>query len=301
MLPYAHPPYEVLLIAPLAVLPYPAAYALAMAINVVLLALAAALLARANDLTTPARAAIAGLLLAGYLPLFVDLLQGQVDAFLLLVLAGAYAAWAARRDGLAGALTGLALLKPHLIVLIPALFLVRRSWRALAGFAGVAAGLALVSLLAFGLDGVRQYAAIVLPWLAGGQANWPISGQSLYSLRGFVDVLPIGTGLGLAVLGLLDLAVLVLLAVRREDRRADFALALTASVALSPYQNLHDLLLLALPAYWLATRDRRAALAVAVAALAIDLTLMAGPAAAALAVVGLAAYTSTKSRFRQAR
>lgn len=301
VLPYAHPPYEVLLIAPLALLPYPVAYAVMMAVNVALIAIAAAVLARANGLTTLAQAALAGLLLAGYLPLFVTLLQGQVDGLLLLVLAGSYAAWSARRDGTAGALAALALLKPHLMVLIPLLFLVRRSWRALGGFAAVAAVLALLSLLTFGIASLRDYAAIVLPWLAGGQANWPISGQSLYSLRGFIDMLPISSGLGLAVLALLDLAVVVLLALRAEDRQADFALVVAASLALSPYQNLHDLLLLAVPAYWLARRGSAGAIAVAAVAITIDLTLTLGPMAAALAVVGLAGYTSTKSRFRQAR
>ena len=73
----------------------------------------------------------AAALIAGFLPLFVIVLQGQSNRVVLVPLAAAYVAWAHRRMGWAGVFSALALSKPQLVLLIPVLFVARRSWRAL--------------------------------------------------------------------------------------------------------------------------------------------------------------------------
>jgi len=108
-------------------------------------------------------------MIGGFFPLFVTVLQGQSDLVVLVPLAAAYAAWARGRYGMAGAFSALALAKPQLLLLIPILFLARRAWRALAAFAGVLAGLGLISVAGFGIGPVTTYLTTVGTWAATGR------------------------------------------------------------------------------------------------------------------------------------
>jgi hypothetical protein len=304
LLPYIHPPYYTILIAPLGLLTYPSAYAVMAGANLALSAATVAILARHVGLDGR-RTLLLAALLAGYFPLFVTLLQGQSDLVMLAPLTAAFAAWSAGREATAGALAALATVKPQLLLLVPVLFLVRGSWRAVAAYVGVALVLATASVAVFGVDGIASYLRVVLPWLAGGAQNFPITGQSVYSLRGFLEGLPGGHSTALGILAALLVLTAALLTVTRPGRELEFAAAVAVSLALSPYQNLHDLLLLALPAFVLVRDTSWMTLVVAAAALAIDLTLLTSTLPAALAVLAIAAVavvqTSMKSRLRQAR
>src|SRR5204863_167833 len=134
VLPYFHPPYYTLLIAPLGLLDYRHAYYVMAAVNVLLVAALVAILALSSLRVHGRRAwLVASAMIGGFFPLFVTVLQGQSDLIVLVPLAAAYAAWARGRYGLAGALSALALAKPQLLLLIPVLFIARRAWLALAG------------------------------------------------------------------------------------------------------------------------------------------------------------------------
>src|SRR6266550_8610075 len=137
VLPYFHPPFYTLLIAPLGYLSYRQAYVAMAVFNVILAAVLIALLVRSSLRIHGRAAVVATALVAGFFPLFVTVLQGQSDLVVLVPLAAAYVAWARGRLGWAGIFSALALAKPQLLLLIPVLFLARRAWRALAGFAGV--------------------------------------------------------------------------------------------------------------------------------------------------------------------
>src|SRR5207245_10633185 len=97
-------------------------------------------------------------------PLFVTVRQGQSDVVVLVPLVAADTPWARGRFGWAGVFTGLALAKPQLLLLVPVLFVTRRAWRALAGFAAVIVGLAVVSVAGFGLGPVVGYVNAVGRW-----------------------------------------------------------------------------------------------------------------------------------------
>src|ERR1700692_3311369 len=102
VLPYFHPPYYTLLIAPLGYLTYRQAY-IAMAIFNVILAVALIVLLLRSSLSIEGRAAVVAVaLIAGFFPLFVTILQGQSDLVVLVPLAAAYVAWARGRLGLGG-------------------------------------------------------------------------------------------------------------------------------------------------------------------------------------------------------
>lgn len=303
VLPYFHPPYYTLLIAPLAYLDYRHAYYAMAAVNVVLVALLLLVLARSSLAIHGRGWFVASAMIAGFFPIFVTILQGQSDLVVLVPLAAAYAAWARGRPGLAGAFSALALAKPQLLLLIPVLFLARRSWRALAGFAGILVGLGLVSLAGFGFGPVMTYLSSVGTWALTGRL--PNAGQlvytdpAVYSLRNILEALPGGGHLiALAVLLLLLGFVALSLSWRPDRPRMDFALAIAASLVLSPHQNVHDLALLAIPGFALAdlalaSQLRWPQIAAAVlffAYAAIDLTLAINFWSATVGALTLAAY-----------
>ena len=303
VLPYFHPPYYTLLIAPLAALSYQQAYYAMAAFNLLLGVALIALLVRSSLCVHGRAAFVASALIAGFFPLFVTVLQGQSDLVVLVPLAAAYAAWARGRHGWAGIFSALALSKPQLLLLIPVLFLARRSWRALAGFAAVVAALGLVSAIGFGFGAVVSYLGAVGAWAFGGKL--PTGGQlvytntAVYSLRNILEALP-GGGKAVAFVILVILLALVALSLswRPDKPRLDFALAVAASLVLSPHQNVHDLALLVIPGFALADlalagqlRWPRAAAAVLVIAYAaINLTLVINLWSAALGALLVAAY-----------
>lgn len=298
LLPYIHPPYVTPLLALVAQLPYRVAYTAWGAGNLVLFAAAVAVLLSGSQRLRGRAAVAAAVVAAGFFPAFVTLLQGQTDFLMLLPLAAAAVAWSRGRQGWAGIFTGLALVKPNLLLLVPCLFFARRAWRALAGLAGVVTGLGLVALLLTGPGGVLAYVRLVTGWVTGQNRAWPITGQTVYSLRGVLEAMPGGRVPALAILAVLLLLTALALSWRPHVPRLDFALALAASVALSPYMNLHDLSLLLVPGVMLAdlalaggVRHPRAAAAVLVAGYAaMTVTVVLGTQAAAAAAIGLAAF-----------
>ena len=307
VLPYFHPPYYTLLIAPLAFVDYRTAYYAMAAFNVVLVALLIAILVRGSERIHGRAAIVAAALIAGFFPLFVTVLQGQSDLIVLVPLAAAYTAWARGKLGWAGVFSGLALAKPQLLLLIPVLFIARRAWRALAGFAAVIAGLAVISVVGFGVGPVLAYVNAVGRWAIGG--SFPTNGQivytdtAVYSLRNVLEAVPGGgKGLALAVLIILLALVALSLSWRPNKPRLDFALAIAASLVLSPHQNVHDLALLVIPGFALADLalagelrwPRAAALILVLAYAAINLTLAFNLWSAAFGAIAIAAYLTVE-------
>ena len=303
VLPYFHPPYYTLLIAPLAALSYRQAYYAMAAFNVLLVAALIVLLVR-NSLSIHGRGGIvAAAMIAGFFPLFVTVLQGQSDLVVMVPLAAAYIAWAKGRHGWAGIFSALALAKPQLLLLVPVLFVARRAWRALAGFVGVVAALGLVSVVGFGLNAVVTYLGLVGAWAVGGKL--PTNGQlvytdtAAYSLRNILEAVP-GAGKYIALIVLVLLLVLAALSLswRPDKPRVDFALAVAASLVLSPHQNVHDLALMVIPGFALADlalagqvhSPRAAAIVLAIGYAAINMTLAINLWSAALGALLVAGY-----------
>src|SRR5260370_10151502 len=250
---------------------------------------------------------IAAAMIGGFFPLFVTVLQGQSDVVVRVPLAGACAAWARGRVGMAGALSALALSKPQLLLLIPVLFITRRAWRALGGFAGVLLALGAISVAGFGFGPVLGYLSAVGTWAVTG--HLPSTGQlvytdpAVYSLRNILEAIPCGGKvLAFDILVLLLALVALSLSWRPDKPRLDFALAIAASLVLSPHQNVHDLALLIIPGFALADlalagQLRWPHLAAAVlffAYAAIDLTLAINFWSAAVGALAVAAYLTVE-------
>ncbi len=184
-LPFNHPPFEALLFAPLAGLPYSAAYLVWAVFNIVLiLGFWILLLPRLPGLHRflPALPLLA---MFAFFPLTMALLQGQ-DSILLLFLFGlAFSALTTGRSFVAGVCLGLALFKFQLVLPFVLVLLFRRQWRAVAGFVTTACGLLLVSAAVVGWSGVLAYPGFVLKLnRIGSQAG--IYPRDMPNLRGLV-------------------------------------------------------------------------------------------------------------------
>ena len=241
MFAYVNPPPFLLVIAPLGLLPYAAAWvAWSLAGWAVWLLVARRILPQA----TLAIAAFPGAWLAA---------SHAQNGFLTgaLLIGGVLAL--KRSQALSGALFGLLIVKPHLALLVPLWLLAGRKWTALAAGAASALALALFSLAAFGLK----------TWQA-----WPQSfAVSAAIMRNSADIFWLrmgtvysavryhgGADAALIAQALVTLACAALAALvwrRTRDTDAAGALLLAATALGSPYLFAYDLAFLALPVFWL--------------------------------------------------
>ena len=157
---YEHPPFEAFLLAPLGALPYKTAYLVWGLINVAIWLYLPFLL---RPYTPVPRDNLGYLVLwLLFAPLGVALFQGQSSLLILLLYSLAFIRLKQGRDWRAGAILGLGLLKFQFILPFALIFVLRRQWRFLQGFLATAAGLALLSLLAVGPEGIESYIRLLV-------------------------------------------------------------------------------------------------------------------------------------------
>ena len=242
--PWHYPPTFLLLVLPLALLPYLAALVLWLAGPLALLgALAYRLLARRP-------AALLALLFPAVAQCLISGQNGIVSALLL----GGGLVCLERRPALAGALFGLLTYKPQLAWLVPLALLFGRNWRALAALGLSAAVLAAASLLAFG---VAPWAAFLgdlgfaAELLETGRKPW----ERVPTVFAAARLAGLGTAAAYAAQAASATAVIALLARlwRRPSPLPLRGAALAAAIPLAtPFAFDYDLVLLLLPIAWLA-------------------------------------------------
>lgn len=274
LLPYTYPGYVAVLLAPLAALPYPAAFVLWGLGN---LAVAGVALGRLVTTTTqaPATRVALGLAAAACTPLLLSLLHGQFGLWPLLGLTEALLALRAGHERRAGAWLLLTLFKPQLIFLPLLALLLNRRWRTLIVFGACTAGVLALSLAVLG-NWLPGYLALLDEFTRQGAAlgNYP---GAMHNWRGLVtawlgaDSTPPALTLWLG-LSVLSLAAVVALWWRRPapgpapsqpaplDDEARFALTILLGLLAAPHLYLHDVVL-ALPAAFLLWRASASALA----------------------------------------
>lgn len=136
LIPFMRPPFYALALAPLALLPFHTAY-------VVWLCLQIALLVTAWGIACW-RFGPGGLVLSAFFLLpGLGIAHGQDSMFVLLLILIGYLLLERDHDLAGGAVIGLTLFKLHLFPFLPLMFLLQRRWRALAGYSGVGAVLAI--------------------------------------------------------------------------------------------------------------------------------------------------------------
>ncbi len=256
-LPFNHPPFEALLFAPLARLPYVAAYLVWAVFNIALILGFWILLRPRLPSLHGFLPALPLLAMFAFFPVSMALLQGQ-DSILLLLLYGlAFCALATGRAFVAGACLGLALFKFQLVLPFVLVLLIRRQWRAIAGFIVTAFALLLVSATVVGWSGVMAYPGFVLRLSRSG-AQAGIYPRDMPNLRGLVAGSLHFEGLPAALLIVATSIALLALAAywwRVQPGRQfslGFSLCLTVTTMVSYHLLVHDLSLLILPILLLA-------------------------------------------------
>jgi hypothetical protein len=260
----AHPPTAVLLGMPFAGLRFADAFALWNVFSLVFLAAAAALIVRQLALPFALWDVLPAitLLLLCY-PFWHQMVHGQLNLLLLLLLSGA---WTADRNGhphWAGTLVALATAIKLFPGFIFVYFLLRREWAAVRTGLLALAGITALTALVLGPDAYRGYFLEVLPRTAQWRSEWSnlsLSGVwcKLFESSNFGGPMEIQPSLQSPLLALLGmsitlLAVTAILALRArqlrlaEDRDLLYALTMIGMLLVSPITWDHYLLLLILP------------------------------------------------------
>ena len=261
---FLYPPIALVLLRPLALLPYPAALAIW---TIVQLAAVTAVLRQTLAGLRPIIPVIA------FPAIWYNFLLGQDGLLNTAILGAAALALAGKRPGMAGGLMALLCYKPQLILAIPGCLLAGRQWRAVAAFALGVGGLALLSLW---LDGIATWRAFLALFFHGAGAIYgtgPATSEHPGSLAVVVHADTIVSVYGFALtIGLCRLAAAVLQAVascgalvvaawiwRASPRLAPRVLSLLAGIALAaPLFMLYDATIYPLALAWV-WRDREAA------------------------------------------
>jgi hypothetical protein len=251
---YNHAPFELLIFAPLAALPYAVAITVWYVLNVALLVWLPFLFARSIPLLA-GRLWLAFFVLALFFPVNIALLQGQ-DSILLLVLFSLSFLWLSRGDDVpAGCMLALATFKPHLVLPLLLIVALLRKWKVIAAFLGTGVILGIVSSMLVGWRTVLQFPLLlwIFNRLAPGVAGaYP---DRMPNLRGLIEA-QCGTQISpstlLSIILLISGLVILmtyLVCARWDGRFTDltFALVLLVDLLVAYHLNIHDLALLVLP------------------------------------------------------
>lgn len=237
--PWIYPPTFLLLVLPLALLPYLWSYLAFMAVTF------------AGCLTVLRRLAprAAGVVLLLAFPGSFEVVVHGQNGFLSVALAGAGLLWLERRPVLAGVAFGLLTFKPQLGLLIPLALACAGAWRAMFSAAVTAVVFMGLSLAALGADTLMAFVDSVETssrWLSEGHFRL-IKMPTVFALLRLTGA---GAGLALTIHLLVALLVAALVAVvwRRSHNHKLRAAVLTAGAILaSPYFFDYDFIWLALP------------------------------------------------------
>jgi hypothetical protein len=157
-LPYAHAPFLTLFFALLALLPYPAAYALWLALSLGFYLAGFYLLWQTLDGLPRQQGGLALLLALSFAPFLTEAwIGGQTSTLGFFLLALAIYLERREQPVLSGVVLAFCAFKPSLLFLVGPMLLVTRRWQTLAGFTVNGLFLALLSWLTFGAVGLQNY------------------------------------------------------------------------------------------------------------------------------------------------
>jgi hypothetical protein len=242
---YEHPPFEALLLSPLATLPYRTAYLLWGLLNAQVWLVLPYLLRP----YAPVPRDMLGYFALWFLfaPLGVALYQGQPSLLLLLLYALTFISLKRAYDVRAGLCLGLGLFKFQFVLPFALIFLLRRKWRFLSGFLISTGVLGALSLLAVGWQGVLSYIRLLLK-IGSDTGNVSYgSATDMGTLQGFVYAI-LGHRASHEIVSCIVAAISALLLLvtawrwRQEDRQkpeGSFDLMFAAALAVSLVTGLH--------------------------------------------------------------
>ncbi|WP_260426667.1 MULTISPECIES: glycosyltransferase family 87 protein [unclassified Burkholderia] len=244
--PWLYPPTYLLLVTPLALLPFALGYPLFVAFGVVVLGLAAW---RVSGLGTIPGAWRSGTLALAAAPcVFVTATLGQ-NAFLTASCAALAVHWAGRRPMWAGFCIGLLSVKPQMALLFPFVLVAARAWRTIAWAALATGTFVALSVLICGLESLRLFVAstglarsIVLEQ---GVVFWLVSPTPFATLR--LAGVPLGAAYAAhACIAAIAIAAACIVWAQSRDTRLRAAVLTVATLTANPYVWHYELAWLAI-------------------------------------------------------
>lgn len=238
---YTRPPFYAVLLKPLTVLPYRAAYGLFCALC---LASIGWFVIRFSK-ECPALSVYASF----FIPVATFLPQGQDTPLLLLFVGGSILLTRQGREFLAGLVLSLCAIKFHLFLLLPVLLLLKKRWRILAGALAGIGILSLLGIIVAGPDSFEQYVAVLRdPWINFSADMMPnLHGLAATSLGGSTSHIEFAAVCAVVL-------AFAWACSRTEDYEFLFAIGLLSSLLVSYHSGISDQILL-LPAFVLLTRS----------------------------------------------
>jgi hypothetical protein len=223
-------PWQALLMAPLARLPYRWAHWFWVGLNL------AGFAALVLVWLLPRHLVLWG---AMFFPVAASIIQGQDGILLALALAGVLRLAASRRDTAAGLLLALCTAKPHLFLLVPLALIAHRRWRVVSSAALGTAGLLILGTAAAGRDWpVRLWS--VIKAMKGAVGVYVMPPPNLFQFG--INPVTIACAVALA-------AAFGIMVWRIRSLEVGVAAAVVASFLIAPHTAIYDLplLLVALP------------------------------------------------------
>lgn len=158
---FVGPPIAALLFAPFAALPYLASVIAWSLVSVSLLVASMLLMRPMLPRLGGSLYAVVVLAVAATQPVLEAVGVGQDSALSLFLWASGLRLFRAGRDGWAGAVLALGMVKPQLFVLVPLVLLTQRRWRGLAGWSASASALLGLSLVVLGPSVLRDWVTML--------------------------------------------------------------------------------------------------------------------------------------------
>ncbi len=259
VLPFVNPPYVATLFGALGRLSLSVGYWVWGAMNVGLLVILFSLLRKivSLDRNQWRRYALWSIAAA---PVWSALMGGTFSLWVCVGVAGFVLAMQEARDFSAGIWLGLVAFKPQYLPAILVLLVVRRSWRALGGFATAMSVLLAVSLPWVGADGYRKFFSLLASFTNQG-AKYSAHSELMWNVRGLLTRLIERGSLSAAnsdswltlkhdaltsriSLTLFACGLLAVFWTRRFHLRIHLALTICIMVILSPHGHVHDTILM---------------------------------------------------------
>jgi Glycosyltransferase family 87 len=236
LVPFVRPSFYALLLAPLALIPYGTAFW-------VWIVLQSALLLACWAWGYRRFGANALVFAAFSLPGPLGIASGQDCVILLAIFMIAFAIKERGKAGLSGAVLGLMLIKFHLILLWPVALLLQRRWKMLGGFCAAALVEASLSLVLGGMEGARNYVALLRN---KSLDHLSPSKELMISFQGLTENLSIDSPVAAAAI-ILAIFLIFVFAVYNAPLWKMFAVTAVASLLIAPHVYGYDATLLLLP------------------------------------------------------